>query len=149
MSWVALRPWLLMALIFGVGMVAGGSLVIAFHAGEPHGPPGIQQMRHHWMTHLAERLKLTAEQQAKIEPILADAANQIQALHRDEVERIAKIMDSANQQIEPLLTSAQQEQLKQIRSERQHAFSGHMGPGGPGEFRHDGPPPEMPPQPAP
>jgi Spy/CpxP family protein refolding chaperone len=106
-------------------------------------------MRHHWLTHLSQRLNLTAEQQAKIEPILNDAANQIQALHRDEVERIAKIMDSANQQIEPLLTPAQQEQLKQIRSERQHAFSGHMGPGGPREFPRDDRPPEMSPPPTP
>jgi Spy/CpxP family protein refolding chaperone len=138
-----------MALIFAVGMVAGGALVVAFHAGEPHGPPGLQQMRHHWMMHLAERLNLTSDQQAKIEPILADAANRIQALHRDEVDRIAKIMDSANQQIEPLLTPAQQEELKQIRREREHAFSGHMGPGGPGEFPHNGPPPDRPEPPAP
>ncbi len=138
-----------MALIFGVGMVAGGSLVIAFHPGLPPNPPGaVQQFRAHWMTHLSHRLNLTPEQEAKIEPIVADAINHIQSLHNEEIEKLGQIMDEANQKIEPILTPDQQARLKEMMSERTHDFPGRPhpwegphppGPGpGPGAgFPHD------------
>ena len=151
MSRTPLKDWLLVALIFAVGMIAGASLMVAFRHEGPHEPPGAQQIRNHWLAHLTRALELTPDQQAKIEPILADAGNQIQALHRDEIDRISKIMDNANERIAPLLTPAQQEELKKIHSERERAFSGHLrpwdgprGPGGPNGFPPGGPPPAAP-----
>jgi len=150
-TWAALKPWLIMALIFGVGMVAGGSLVIAFHPGAPLNPPGEQQIRAHWMMHLTHRLHLTPDQEAKIEPIIADAVNHIQAQHDEEVGKFGQIMDAANEKIALILTPDQQAMLKKMMSERPHEFPGRPhpweGPGpGPGAgFPHDGQPPGAPP----
>jgi Spy/CpxP family protein refolding chaperone len=145
-----LKPWLAMGLIFVVGMVTGAALLFSFR-GEWMHPPGAQQLRHLWLTHLTHRLNLTADQQAKIQPILADAGNQIQALHRGEVDRIAQIMNSANGRIAPLLTPEQQAELQKMEQEGRRDFSGHMRSwdGPPEHHSGDGPPPGGPPGPAP
>ena len=141
MSWAVFKPWVMMALIFGVGMVAGGALVVAFHpAGMSEPPPNVQDLRNHWMMHLSHRLNLTADQQAKIAPILDDATSRIESLHREEVGNLGKIMDETNGKIAQFLTAEQKAQLAEMRNEREREFSGHMrpwhgpgGPGGPGE----------------
>ncbi len=116
-----------MALIFAVGMIAGGALVIAFHPGAPN-PPGAQQIRAHWMMHLSHRLNLTPDQQAKIEPIVAEAIKDIESLHNDEIAKLGQIMDAANEKIEPILTPDQQARLKAMMSERPHDFPGRPHP---------------------
>jgi Spy/CpxP family protein refolding chaperone len=151
-TWSAFKPWLIMALIFGVGMVAGGSLVVAFRSEAPHNPPGVQQFKAHWMVHLSHRLNLTPDQEAKIQPIIAEAVNNIQSLHNDEIDKLGQIMDAANEKIEPILTPDQQAKLKEMMREHAREFSGHPhpweephpGPGG--AFPHDGQqPPGSPP----
>jgi Spy/CpxP family protein refolding chaperone len=111
------------------------------HPPSEPGPPGAAQIGRNWMAHLTERLNLTADQQTKIEPILADAAAKIQALHRTEVEQGSQIFKSANSQISALLTPAQQVELQKMETEREKMFMGHMrhheGPG-------DGKPPPPP-----
>ena len=130
-----LKPWLLLGGIFIVGIVTGSALTIGLASHFMH-PPGEQQLRSHWMMRLTERLNLTADQQAKIQPILTDAATRIQALHRDEVGRGSQIFKAANDQISALLTPEQQVELQKMESEREKMFSGHMHPWGP---QHDGP----------
>ena len=138
------KPWLLLALIFGVGMVTGASLAIALRSHFDH-PPGGPQIRTHWMMHLTQRLNLTPDQQAKIQPILADAEQQILSVHRDEVGRVAQIIDQTNTQIAGILTPEQQVQLQQLGKEmdmyRDRMFPGdhsHHHWGGPD--LHGGPP---------
>ena len=149
-----------MALIFGVGMVAGGSLVVAFHPEAPHNPPGVQQFKAHWMMHLSHRLNLTPDQQTKIAPIVAEAVDHIQSLHNEEIEKLGQIMDAANEKIEPILTPDQQAELKKMMSARRRDLPGHPrpwegphppGPGdGPeGAFPHEGQQPPGPPPVAP
>jgi Spy/CpxP family protein refolding chaperone len=125
-----------MALIFGVGMVAGGSLVVAFRPEASHSPPAVQQFKAHWMTHLSHRLNLTPDQQSKIEPIVAEAVTSIQSVHNEEIDKLSRIVDETNQQIEKYLTADQQAELKKMMSERPHEFSGHShsweGPHSPG-----------------
>ena len=79
-----LKPLLLLACIFVVGIVTGSSLTsgLSSHWNQPNGE---QQMKARWMNHLTKGLNLTPDQQTKIEPILTDAENQIQAVHQDEV----------------------------------------------------------------
>ncbi len=147
MNWQRAKPWLVLGLIFVVGMITGGALTFGFRADWSH-PPDEHQLRNHWLTHLTQRLNLTPDQQTKIQPILTKAGDDIQALHRDEVGRISHIMEGANDQIAPLLTADQQAELKKMESERQRDFSGHMhnwgeghghpNPGGP---MHVAPPP--------
>jgi Spy/CpxP family protein refolding chaperone len=148
------KSWLLLAVIFIVGVVTGAALTIGLGAHFRH-PPGEQQMGRLWMTQLVQRLNLTADQQAKIEPILADAKTKIKSLHRDEVERGSQIFKAAHDQIAALLTPDQNVELQKMEAEREKMFSGHMRPWGPlpgGMHHHDGPddgpmPPPPPPPP--
>lgn len=142
------KPWLVLSLIFLVGMVAGGALTLALGP-ILHGPPGEAEMRHNWMSHLTHRLNLTPDQQAKIQPILTNAANQIQAMHREEVGRISQILERTNAEIAPLLTPEQQNQLlgmqREMEKDRDRMIPGRMHPwgpphGGPGGMRPPPPP---------
>jgi Spy/CpxP family protein refolding chaperone len=124
------KPWLLLSVIFIVGIVTGAALTIGLGSRFIH-PPGEQQMGHHWMAQLVQRLNLTADQQAKIEPIVTDAETRIQSLHRDEVERGSQIFKAVHDEISALLTPEQNVELQKLESDREKRFSEHM-------HRHDG-----------
>ena len=130
-----LKSWLLLGVIFIVGVITGSALTIGLGSHFMH-QPGEQQMKRHLMAHLVNRLNLTADQQVKIHPIVADAETKIQSLQRDEVERGSQIFKAANEQISALLTPEQKVELQKMESEREKMFSGHMRPWGP---PHDGP----------
>jgi uncharacterized iron-regulated membrane protein len=83
----------------------------------PHAPNPQQQL-----AHLAKQLQLTADQQAKIGPILQSRDQQIQALRADaslgQPDRRAKMMtivQDSTKQIDALLTDAQRDQWKAMR----------------------------------
>jgi Spy/CpxP family protein refolding chaperone len=141
------KSWLLLGIIFVIGVVTGGALALGLGPRFMH-QPGPQQIRKVWMTQLTQRLNLTADQQAKIQPILADAETQIRNLHREEMGRGATIFKSTNDQIAALLTPAQNDELKKMESERQKRLLEHMKMRG---FAHDreGGPDDMPPHDAP
>jgi protein CpxP len=74
------------------------------------------------LAHLSKQLQLTADQQAKIGPILQSRDQQVQALRADPSlspsDRRAKmmtIMQGSTQQIDALLTDAQRAQWKAAR----------------------------------
>jgi hypothetical protein len=146
------KPWLLLGVIFVVGIVTGSALTIGWMSHFTP-PPGEQQMKRHWMTRLVDRLNLTADQQSKIQPILTDAEKKIPALHRDEMDHGSQIIKAADDQIAALLTSGQQVELQKMESEREKMFSGHMHPWGASHddrYHHDGAPdPHAPPPPGP
>src|ERR1039458_8657721 len=119
------KPWLVLGVIFIVGVVTGSALTIGLGPHFRH-PPRAGEMKKRWLMHLAEQLKLTADQQAKIEPILTDAESQIQSVHRDEVSRGSQIIKAANDQISALLTPEQKVELQKMESDREKMFSGHM-----------------------
>jgi Spy/CpxP family protein refolding chaperone len=151
------KPWLLLSVIFIVGIVTGSALTIGLASHFRH-QPGAQQINRLWMAQLVQRLDLTADQQAKIQPILVDAKIKIQSLHRDEVERGSQIFQAANEQISALLTPEQKVEMQKMESEREKMFLGHLRPWGPphdggaGGMHHHGgpddgrmpPPPEAP-----
>jgi len=144
-----LKSWFFIGLIFAAGIVTGVALTVAL---SPHfGPPGAQQMKARWMMYLTRQLNLTADQQAKIDPILNDAENQMQAARKDNMDRVSQIIKKTNDQISAILTPEQKATLDKMSEEmdkrRDRMFpGGHMhgwggphgagGPNGPG-----GPPP--------
>ncbi len=74
------------------------------------------------LQHLTKQLQLSADQQAKIGPILQQRDQQIQALRADtslsHSDRRAKLMSLAqdsSKQIDAVLTNAQRDQLKAMR----------------------------------
>jgi len=159
------KPWLMLAVIFVVGVVTGSALTFGLgphfmhHPGQQQISGGQQinpqQINRLWMAQLVQRLDLTADQQAKIKPILTDARIKIQSLHRDEVERGSQIMKTAHDQISALLTPEQKVELQQMEAEREKMFLDHMRPWGPphegpgGVRRHGGPEDNMMPPPSP
>ncbi len=74
------KPWLVLAVIFVVGVLTGSALTIGlapiFIAHASAGDSS--RCRRTSMAHLTQRLNLTPDQQAKIQPILADARMRIQ-----------------------------------------------------------------------
>jgi Spy/CpxP family protein refolding chaperone len=124
---VFFKPWLVLALIFLAGVGTGILLTVGVGSHFRH-QLGMESMKQHWLGWLTSRLDLTADQKAKIDPILTDAMTQLQALHHDEIDKASHIMEAANTQISALLTPDQKTKLEQMESERQREFSGHAHP---------------------
>ena len=146
------KPWLLLAVIFVVGMVTGSALTMWLGPHFMH-PPGARDMKSHWMMQLTRQLNLTADQQAKIDPIVTEADHQIQSMRRDEAGNISQIMEKTNQQIAAILTPGQQAELQKMEKEmdqnRDMMFPGRKRPwgqshGGPGGMMPPPPPPPPP-----
>ena len=73
-----------------------------------HGEHG----KHHMMLErLGEDLNLSADQKAKVQPIVDQARPQIRAIHEEAMQKTKAIMDSTMTQIRPLLTPEQQQKL--------------------------------------
>jgi Spy/CpxP family protein refolding chaperone len=154
-----LKPWLVLAVIFLAGILTGVGLTIGLGAHFKHAPEPREKM--HLFDFLNHRLNLTADQQAKVQPITVDAETKLHALHHEELERGSQIFKAMDDQISVLLTPAQQAELQKVESDRQKMFSGHMhpwgAPGGPSHHEGPGgnpppgssPPPPPPGQPAP
>ncbi len=119
------KSWLLLSVIFIAGVVTGSALTYGLG---PHfaRPPNPQQMKRLWMIQLVQRLNLTADQQAKIQPILAEAETRIQNLHREEVDGGARIIKETDNQIAAVLTPAQNAELQKMEEEREKRFADHL-----------------------
>jgi Spy/CpxP family protein refolding chaperone len=143
-----LKPWLLMGGIFVIGVVTGGALSFGLGAHFMHGPMDNRDMNKHWMAHLTKELNLTADQQAKIQPILADADVRFHALFRDEKQQGAQIFRETDDKIAAVLTPDQEAELKKMEAEREKMFPGHRhSPGD--KFDHGAPDGSMPTPPPP
>jgi Spy/CpxP family protein refolding chaperone len=119
------KSWLLLGVIFIVGVVTGAALAIGLAPRfEPQ--PGARQMRQLWMADLVQRLNLTADQQTKVRPILAEAESRIRNLHQEEVERGARIIKETNDQISAILTPTQNAELQKMEAEREKKFEEHL-----------------------
>jgi Spy/CpxP family protein refolding chaperone len=143
-----LKSWLLLGGIFVIGVVTGMALTVGLGAHFMHAPAD-RDMKKHWMAHLTKELDLTADQQAKIQPILADAETKLSALRHEQVRQGAQVFAAADDQISALLTPEQNVELKKVEAEREKMFGmhGHAG----GNFHNDDPgdaPPPPPPQPS-
>jgi Spy/CpxP family protein refolding chaperone len=138
-----LKPWIFLSMIFIAGIMTGVALTVGLSSHFIK-PPGAQQMQNRWMSLLVQRLNLSSDQQSKIEPILADSENQIQAARRDNMQTVSQIIEKTNAQIAAILTPDQQAALakmsKEMMERNRDRFSGHGhswggqhgGPGGPG-----------------
>jgi hypothetical protein len=142
-----LKSWLVLALIFVAGAVSGAALtlVLAPHFAPPRmRPHDPARMQRDMLAGLTRELKLTADQQSKIQPILADTARQMQEVHHDEVQRISQIFHATGDRLTPILNPDQQATLQKLESQDgarvffQHAHNWGQPPP---------PPPGMPPAP--
>jgi len=83
---------------------------------------GGHKHRHHkWgnsLEHMTKTLDLTADQQAKIGPILEQAKPQLKAARQESKEKAMVIRDNVRAQIRPLLTPPQQQKWDAIQKAR-------------------------------
>ena len=90
-------------------------------------PQRQQRGPEHRMEMLSKRLNLTADQQAKLLPIITDRQQQMRAIFQDSSlsreDRMAKlkaIRKDSNAKIEALLTDQQKQNFEQLRQEMRH-----------------------------
>jgi Spy/CpxP family protein refolding chaperone len=111
---------LLTLAVIGVIAVAGytfaepqggfGGCPVGWHG---HGGQGFA------MGHLTKSLNLTAEQQAKVQPLIDQARPQIIAIHKDAMQKTHAIMDQTMSQIRPILTADQQKKFDAMQKAHQ------------------------------
>ena len=108
----------LITLIAACGITLGGLTYL--QAQDPHGPkhehgPGPQHHMENPFEHLSESLNLTADQKAKVQPILDQTKPQLEAIHKEAMEKMKAIMESTGAQIRPLLTPEQQQKYDAMK----------------------------------
>lgn len=64
---------------------------------------------------LGDNLNLTADQKAKVQPIVDQAKPQIQAIHEEAMQKTKAVMENTMAQIRPLLTPEQQQKLDAMK----------------------------------
>ena len=79
-----------------------------------HGP-GPHQMMENPLEHLSKDLNLTDEQKTKVQPIIDQAKPQIAAIHKEAMEKMHALLESATAQIRPLLTPEQQQKFDAMK----------------------------------
>jgi hypothetical protein len=71
------------------------------------------------MEHLTKSLDLTADQQAKVQPLIDQAKPQIIAIHKDAMQKTHAIIDNTMSQIRPILNADQQKKFDALQKARQ------------------------------
>jgi Spy/CpxP family protein refolding chaperone len=104
------------------GLTLGGLTYL--QAQDPNGPPhepkhehgpGPKQHMENSLEHLSETLDLTAEQKAKVQPIIDQMKPQLAAIHQEAMEKMRTLMESTGAQIRPLLTPEQQQKFDAMK----------------------------------
>ena len=102
--------------IAAAGAIALGGFVVV--QAQP-GPGGPGRMHAFGLNGITGKLDLTADQQAKVQPILDAAKPQITAIHQEAMQKMHTVMNSALTQIRPLLNADQQKKLDAIQQAHQ------------------------------
>lgn len=113
-----LKAWLLLTLVFLVGVVfgvAGTRLAIRHAAREAVLHPARAQLLIE--KRLTRRLRLDADQQLKLDGILTDARSQLAALRQQYRPPVALVFSNANAQISAMLTLEQRLKYEKLREE--------------------------------
>ena len=82
------------------------------HKHEHHGPKMIHKNP---LEHLSKDLELTDAQKAQVQPIIDQAKPQIEAIHKEAMEKTHAVMESTGAQIRPLLTPQQQQKYDAMK----------------------------------
>jgi len=98
-------------------------------AGDSQGKYGGRGSGYHHspLERMTEKLNLTPEQKAKVQPIIDQATPQIQTIRRDAMQKIKTVVDNAIAQIRPMLTPEQQKVLDESQNERRGGRHAHGG----------------------
>jgi Spy/CpxP family protein refolding chaperone len=120
--------WKLIAgfvLVFIAGGMTG-AFVAATQARHFLFSPHQGMMRERMRAHLRSELKLTPDQEAKINPIIDKASAELEQIRRETGRRVHATFDEAHREMAAHLTDEQREKLKQI-GERHRRMGGFHG----------------------
>jgi Spy/CpxP family protein refolding chaperone len=106
----------LLAIAAAGAIALGGFVVVQAQPG-----PGCQHGHGHafGLGGITEKLDLTADQQAKDQPILDAAKPQIAAIHQEAMQKMHTVMNNTLTQIRPMLNADQQSKLDAIEKAHQ------------------------------
>jgi len=108
--------------IAAAGAIALGGFAVAQPEDGPGGKGGWH--RHgNPLEHMTETLKLTPDQQAKVQPIVDQTKPQIIAIHQEAMEKTKAVMDKTMSQIRPLLNADQQKKLDALQKAHQELMN--------------------------
>ena len=107
----------LLAIAAASAIALGGFVVVQAQPGP--GCAGHGQGHAFGLKGITEKLNLTADQQAKVQPILDQAKPQIAAIHQEAMQKMHTVMNSTMTQIRPLLNADQQKKLDAIEKAHQ------------------------------
>jgi Spy/CpxP family protein refolding chaperone len=113
----------LLTLAAAGAIALGGFAVVQAQPG--HGGGGQWHGHGFGLEGLVNKLNLTSDQQAKVQPIIDQAKPQIVAIHQEAMQKMKAIMDSTTSQIRPLLTADQQKKLDAIQKAHQDMMNAH------------------------
>ena len=86
------------------------------HGPKPeHGPGPHHMMMENPFDHLTKDLNLTDDQKTKVQPIIDQTKPQMAAIHKEAMEKMHALLESAGAQIRPLLTPEQQVKFDAIK----------------------------------
>jgi hypothetical protein len=123
-----LKPWLLLALVFGVGVilgVAGTRLMVRRAVREALLHPARVQMVIE--RRLIRRLRLDAAQQGKLDEVLTGARGQMEEIRKQYRPPVTLVFSNANVQINALLTPEQRARYENIKAENAEYLRGLRG----------------------
>ena len=111
----------------------GGFAIAQTPTGDnPEQPRRGRGMRHSVLETMTDRLNLTPDQKAKVQPIIDQTNPQIQAIRREAEQKIRALVTNAVTQIRPILTPEQQKTLDESQQQRgggrRGALKGHGSP---------------------
>ena len=116
----------LLAVVAAGAIALGGFAFVQAQPG-PGGPCGAGHGHGHafGLKGITDKLNLTADQQAKVQPILDAAKPQVANIHQEAMQKMKTVMDSTISQIRPLLTPDQQKTLDDIQKAHQDMMNAH------------------------
>jgi Spy/CpxP family protein refolding chaperone len=112
----------LIALTTAFALSLGAITLVKAQDSEETGPrrnrQGEMGRRQNLLDGLPERLNLTADQKAKVQPLIDQARPQIQTIRQEAMQKTRAVIDNTMAQIRPLLTAEQQQKLDSMKTER-------------------------------
>jgi Spy/CpxP family protein refolding chaperone len=91
-----------------------------------HGPgPGPHHEMGNPLEHLSKDLNLTDDQKAKVQPIIDGTKPQMAAIHKEAMEKMHALLESATAQIRPLLTPEQQVKFDAMKKAHEDMRKAH------------------------
>jgi Spy/CpxP family protein refolding chaperone len=96
------------------------------HGPKPeHGPGPHHMMMGNPFDHLTKDLNLTDDQKTKVQPIIDQTKPQMAAIHKEAMEKMHALLESAGAQIRPLLTPEQQVKFDAMKKAHEDMRKAH------------------------